>query len=108
MTGGWSASALDALGREVVLRRLGNLLLLLADEFPAFEFGTQRTWNGVSLVAVRRDGVDRAGTYAVVTSDPGEMRHVLTLESGRTSTRQTAPRRTPQPGPAEGTSCPVS
>jgi len=59
MTAGWPASALDALGREVVLRGLGSLLLLLADEFPAFEFGTQRTWDGVSLVAVRRDGADR-------------------------------------------------
>ena len=87
MTAGLSASALDALGREVVLRGFGNLLLLLADEFPAFEFGTQRTWNGVSLVAVRRDGADRAGTYAVITSDPGEMRHVLTLESGHASAR---------------------
>ena len=85
MTAGWPASALDALGREVVLRGLGNLVLRLAAEFPAFEFGTQRTWNGVSLVAVRRDGADRAGTYVVITSDPGEMCHVLTLESGRSS-----------------------
>lgn len=92
MSAGWPASALDALGREIVLRGFGNLLLLLADEFPAFEFGTQRTWNGVSLVAVRRDGADRAGTYAVITSDPGEMRHMLTL-----ATR-----------PAEGTSWPVT
>jgi hypothetical protein len=87
MTAGWSAGALNALGREVVLRRFGNLLLRLADEFPAFEFGTQRTWNGVSLVAVRRDGADWAGTYVVITSDPGEMRHVLMLESGRASAR---------------------
>jgi hypothetical protein len=87
MTAGWPARALDALGREVVRRGFGNLLLLLADEFPAFEFGTQQTWSGVSLVAVRRDGADRAGTYAVITSDPGEMRHVLTLESGRASAR---------------------
>ena len=49
--------------------------------FPAYEFGTQRTWNGVSLVAVCRDGADRAGTYAVITSDPGEMRHALTREA---------------------------
>jgi hypothetical protein len=87
MTPGWPASALDAFGREVVLRGIGNLLLLLADEFPAFDFGTQRTWNGVSLVAVRRDGADRPGTYAVITSDPNEMRHVLALESGRASAR---------------------
>jgi hypothetical protein len=87
MTAGWPASALDALGREVVLRGFGNLVLRLAAEFPAFEFGTQRTWNGVSLVAIRRDGADRAGTYAVITSDPGEMRHVLMLESSRASAR---------------------
>jgi hypothetical protein len=87
MTAEWPASALDALGREVVLRGFGNLLLLLADEFPAFEFDTQRTWNGVSLVAIRREGADLAGTYAVITSDLGEMRHVLTCESGRTSAR---------------------
>jgi hypothetical protein len=87
MTAGWSASALDALSCEVVLRGLGNLVLLLSEEFPAFEFGTQRTWNGVSLVAVRRDGADRAGTYAVITSDLGEMRHMLMLESGRAPVR---------------------
>lgn len=81
MTAGWPASALDALSRGVVLRGFGNLLRLLADEFPAYEFGTQRTWNGVSLVAVCRDGADRAGTYAVITRDPDEMRHVLTLDA---------------------------
>lgn len=88
MTAGWPASALDALSRDVVHRGLGNLVVRLAAEFPAFEFGTQRTWNGVSLVAVRRGGADCAGTYAVITSDPGEMRHVLTLESGRVSARK--------------------
>lgn len=62
-------------------RGLGNLLILLANEFPAYEFGTQRTWNGVSLFAVRRNGADRAGTYAVITSDLAEMRQLLTLEA---------------------------
>lgn len=81
MTAGWPASALDALSRRVVLRGFGNLLRLLADEFPAYEFGTQRTWNGVSLVAVCRDGADRAGTYAVITRNPDEMRHALTLDA---------------------------
>jgi hypothetical protein len=81
MTAGWPARALDALSREGVLRGFGNLLMLLANEFPAYEFGTQRTWNGVSLFAVRRDGADRDGTYAVITSDPGEMRQVLMLEA---------------------------
>jgi hypothetical protein len=88
MTAGWPASALDALSREVVLRGLGNLVPRLAAEFPAFEFGTQRTWNGVSLVAVRRGGADHAGTYAVITSDLGEMRDVLTLETGCASALQ--------------------
>ncbi len=60
-----------------MLRELRNLVLLLTAEFPAYEFGTQRTWNGVSLVAICRDGADRAGTYAVITSDFIEMRHVL-------------------------------
>ena len=87
MTGGWPASALDALGRELAPCGLGNLLPRLAAEFPAYEFGTQRTYNGVSLVAVCRDGATRAGTYAVITSDPGEMRHVLTREIGPASAR---------------------
>jgi hypothetical protein len=85
MTAGWPTSAFDAASREVVLRELGNLVLMLAAEFPAYEFGTQQTWNGVSLVAVCRAGADHTGTYAVITSDPGEMRHVLALEEGRAS-----------------------
>lgn len=87
MTGGWPASALDALGRELAPCGLGYLLPRLAAEFPAYEFGTQRTYNGVSLVAVCREGAARAGTYAVITSDPGEMRHVLTREIGPASAR---------------------
>jgi hypothetical protein len=87
MTGGWPASALDALGRGLAPRGLGSLLPRLAAEFPAYEFGTQRTYSGVSLVAICRDGATRAGTYAVITSDPGEMRHVLTCEVGPASAR---------------------
>ena len=87
MTPGWPARALDALSREGVLRGFGSLLMLLANEFPAYEFGTQRTWNGLSLFAVRRDGADRAGIYAVITSDPGEMRQLLTLEAAPLSDR---------------------
>ena len=82
MTGGWPASAFDALGLEFAPCGLGNLLPRLAADFPAYEFGTQRTYSGVSLVAVCRDGADHAGTYVVITSDPGEMRHVLTREIG--------------------------
>ena len=98
MAAGWPTSALDALGREVVLRGFGNLLRLFADEFPAYEFGTQRTWNGVSLVAVCRNGADRAGTYAVITRDPDEMRHVLTLDADparQADTSTDVPPRTP-------------
>jgi hypothetical protein len=87
MTGGRPASALDALGRELAPRGLGYLLPRLAAEFPACEFGTQRTYSGVSLVAICRNGADSAGTYAVITSDPGEMRHVLTREIGPASAR---------------------
>jgi hypothetical protein len=87
MTGGWPTSALDALGRELAPRGLGYMLPRLAAEFPAYEFGMQRTYSGVSLVAVCRDGSARAGTYAIITSDPGEMRHVLTREIGPASAR---------------------
>lgn len=82
MTAGWPTRALDALCREFVPRGLGNLVPLLAAEFPGYEFGMQRTWNGLSLVAVRRDGAVRAGTYAVITSDASEMRHALACEAG--------------------------
>ena len=87
MTGGWPANALDALGREVAPCGLGNLLPRLAAEFPGYEFGTQRTYSGISLVAVCRDGAAGAGTYAVITSDLGEMRHVLMREIGPGSAR---------------------
>lgn len=87
MIGGWPARALDALGRELAPRGLGNLLPRLAVEFPAYEFATQQTYSGVSLVAVCRDGAAHAGTYAIVTSDPSEMRQVLTREIGPASAR---------------------
>lgn len=80
MSAEWPASALDALSREFAPRGLDNLLPRLAAEFPAYEFATQRTYGGVSLVAVRRNGSVEVGTYAVVTSDPGEMRHLLTQD----------------------------
>jgi hypothetical protein len=87
MSAGWLASALDVLGREFAPRGLGNFLPRLVAEFPAYDFATQRTYNGLSLVAVRRDGATHAGTYAVITSDPGEMRHVLAREVGPASAR---------------------
>ena len=49
----------------------------LAAEFPGYEFGTQRTWGGVSITAVRYDGAARPGLYVVVTDDLNEMRRTL-------------------------------
>ena len=49
----------------------------LAAEFPGYEFATQRTWGGISIVARRHGGCARPGVYAVVTDDPDEMRQAL-------------------------------
>ena len=49
----------------------------LAAEFPGFEFATQRTWGGVSIIARRHEGCVRPGLYAVVTDDLDEMRRAL-------------------------------
>jgi len=38
-----------------------EMLSELAAEFPGYEFSTQQTWEGVSLIAVRRDGSSRPG-----------------------------------------------
>jgi hypothetical protein len=80
MTAGWPARVLEAMSRELATG-LGSQLPRLAAEFPAYDFGTQRTYNGLSLVAVCRDGVAHEGTYAVITSDPREMRDVLRSEN---------------------------
>jgi hypothetical protein len=85
MTAGWPVRVLDALSRELAPGGLGSLLPRLAAEFPAYDFGTQRTYSGVSLVAVCRDGAAHGGTYAVITSDPGEMREVLSHHLGAAS-----------------------
>jgi hypothetical protein len=53
------------------------MLSELAAEFPGYEFSTQRTWEGVSLIAVRQDGSDRPGLCVVITPDLGEMRRAL-------------------------------
>jgi hypothetical protein len=53
-----------------------------AAEFPGYEFSTQQTWEGISLIAVRHDGSARPGLYVVITPDPDEMRRAL-LENGR-------------------------
>jgi hypothetical protein len=49
----------------------------LAAEFPGYEFATQRTWDGISIVAKRHGGCALSGLYAVVTDDPDEMRRAL-------------------------------
>jgi hypothetical protein len=56
------------------------MLSELAAEFPGYEFSTQRTWDGVSLIAVRQKGPARSGLYVVITPDCDEMRRAL-LES---------------------------
>jgi hypothetical protein len=43
------------------------MLSELAAEFPGYEFSTQRTWEGVSLIAVRQKGSARSGLYVVIT-----------------------------------------
>jgi hypothetical protein len=58
------------------------MLSELAVEFPGYEFSTQRTWEGVSLIAVRQGGSDRPGLYVVITPDLDEMRRTL-LEGTR-------------------------
>src|SRR5260370_12963273 len=49
----------------------------LAAEFPGYGFSTQRTWEGIALIAVRQDGSARPGLYAVITADLDEMRRAL-------------------------------
>ena len=56
------------------------MLSELAVEFPGYEFSTQRTWEGVSLIAVRQEGSARSGLYVVITPNLDEMRRAL-LES---------------------------
>jgi hypothetical protein len=87
------------------------LVPALVADFPTYDFGTQRTYSGVCLVAMRRDGAARPGVYAVVTSDPAEMRQVLEgegppprpdnaapgAERGQAGTPRLEP---PAPGPA--------
>lgn len=49
----------------------------LAAEFPGYEFATQQTWRGISIVARRHGGCVGPGLYAIVTDDPDEMRRAL-------------------------------
>jgi hypothetical protein len=54
-----------------------EMLSELAAEFPGYEFSTQQTWEGVSLIAVRQDGSARSGPCVVITPDLDEMRRAL-------------------------------
>ena len=49
----------------------------LAADFPGYEFTTQPTWDGVSIIARHHEGCARAGLYVVVTGDVDEMRRAL-------------------------------
>jgi hypothetical protein len=62
------------------------MLSELASEFPGYEFSTQRTWEGVSLIAVRQKGSARSGLYVVITPDFDEMRRTLLGSTGLDST----------------------
>jgi hypothetical protein len=56
----------------------------LAAEFPGYEFATQQTWDGMSIIARRHGGGARPGLYAIVVNDVDEMRRAL-LEQERPS-----------------------
>ncbi len=62
------------------------MLSELAAEFPGYEFSTQRTWDGVSLIAVRQKGPARSGLYVVITPDLDEMRRTLLEDAGADGT----------------------
>ena len=62
------------------------MLSELAAEFPGYEFSTQRTWEGVSLIAIRQKGSARSGLYVVITSDLEEMRRTLLDNTGLDNT----------------------
>jgi hypothetical protein len=58
------------------------MLSKLAAEFPGYEFSTQQTWEGVSLIAVRQDGSERPGLCVVITPDLDEMRRAVRDNTG--------------------------
>lgn len=59
-----------------------ELARCLADEFPAFNFSTQRTCNGRSLVAEPRPGT-RTALHVIITSDLEELRRALAADEKR-------------------------
>jgi hypothetical protein len=72
-------SRADHPGGQPVVRVTGAPADLseLAAEFPGYEFATQPTWDGISIIARRHGGCARSGLYAVVTDDLDEMRRTL-------------------------------
>ena len=62
----------------------------LAAELPGYEFATQQTWDGISILATRRGGCAQPGLYVVVTGDLDEMRRAL-LEYERPSYQDDSP-----------------
>jgi hypothetical protein len=69
---------------------LSQRLSALAAEFPGYEFATQQTWSGISIVARRYGGCVWPGLHAVVTGDADEMRRAL-LEHERPGDRRLRP-----------------
>ena len=59
----------------------------LTAKFPGYEFATQPTWDGISIIATRRGGCAQPGLYAVVTGDLDELRRAL-LEHERSTGHQ--------------------
>lgn len=55
----------------------GRALSRLAAEFPGYDFGTQQTWDGTAIIAIRQRGSDRPGPCVVITADADEMRSAL-------------------------------
>jgi hypothetical protein len=49
--------------------------------YPGFWFTTQRTWSGISIAAIRRDGGE--GLHTIVTADPDEMQAELNNQDRR-------------------------
>jgi len=77
----------------------------LAAEFPGYDFGTQQTWDGTSIIAIRQDGTERPGLCVVITADVGEMRDAL-LEGERQHgavTHEVVPHGSALPEPRIGT-----
>ena len=78
----------DSGGHPVVrVRGAAAQLSELAAEFPGYEFATQRTRDGISILATRRGGCAQPGLYAVVTGDLDEMRRALLEHEAAQPTR---------------------